>query len=86
MPTEAFSTNHFSIFLAIQIDPVAPISVDACILLVLRYGPAVSVTEFKDLAEEISGGDPEMKLVPRTIGPVQTSLHKLFKIKYTTYF
>ena len=27
----------------------------------------VSVTEFKDLAEEISGGDPEMKLVPWTI-------------------
>ena len=53
-------------------------------------GATVSVTEFKlrwrAPVSKIGGGDPEMKLVPRTIWPVQTSLHKLFKIKYTTYF
>ena len=50
----------------------------------------VSVTEFKlrwrAPVSKLGGEDPEMKLVPRTIWPVETSLHKLFKIKYTTYF
>ena len=31
---------------------------------------AVSVTEFKVLADKIGAEDPEMKLIPQTAGPV----------------
>ena len=31
---------------------------------------AVSVTEFKVLADKIGAGDPEINLVPQTVGPV----------------
>ena len=32
-------------------------------------GPAVSVTEFKVLADKIGAEDPEMKLIPQSAGP-----------------
>ncbi len=40
--TEAFSTSSLLVFLAIQIGPVPPLSVDADIRLVLRCAPAAS--------------------------------------------
>ena len=44
--------------------------------LTWRTGTVVSVTRFKDLADEIDGDDPEMKLLLPTAGPVKTNLGK----------
>ena len=46
----------------------------------------VSVTRFKDLADEIDGDYPEMNLLLPTVGPVKTNLGKQFENKYTLYF
>ena len=46
----------------------------------------VSVTEFKDLADIKCPDHSEMKLLPQTARPLQTSLPEWFDKKYTLDF
>ena len=52
----------------------------------LSQKPVVSVTRFKDLADQIGAGDPDTKLLLPSVGPVKTNLCEWFENKYTLYF
>ena len=46
----------------------------------------VSVTRFKDLADQIGARDPDTKLLLPGVGLVKTNLCEWFENKYTLYF
>ena len=51
-----------------------------------RFADLLRGLTFKDLADEIDGDDPDMKLLLPTVGLVKTNLWKQFEKKYTLYF
>ena len=57
-----------------------------CHVVVWTLSATVSVTRFKDLADQIGAGDPDTKLLLPSVGPVKTNLCEWFENKYTLYF
>ena len=51
-----------------------------------NHPPTVSVTEFKDLADIKVPQHSDLKLLPPTAKPWETSLTKWFDKRYTLYF